>query len=144
TLSAGEDPLRFLELWGAVFAVSLAFQVGASLRRARWTGEPFWSSLVIEIVHALWPPFVVALVLTGLLFDRGVPDLIPVTWVLCYGIGALAAARHHREVGWLGLAFLVTGALYAVTPVSDALLLGVSFCVHHLLFGLLLAWRRAA
>lgn len=144
SVTSAESPALFLALWSTIFVFSLGFQVHVTIKRTRWLGEPVWSSLAREIAQGLWPSLLAGVALTVLFLDRGVPELVPLAWVLCYGVGALAAARHRREVGWLGGAFLASGVLFVVAPLPEWLILGSTFGLHHVLFGVLLTWRRAA
>ncbi len=53
--------------------------------------------MAAQIVHALWPPFLVALSFTAILIRNQALELIAPLWILCYGIGGVAAGAYARS-----------------------------------------------
>ena len=75
------------------------------------------------------PTVVVGVIVSAMLIDRG-PQYLPGLWSLLYALGLFSSRLHlPRSVGWVGLWFLATGTLLAVsgdawrTPWS----MGISF-----------------
>lgn len=124
-------------VWGGVFVLSVLSLLAFVKVETRREGVPFWSPLAAEVALALLPPFVAAVALTVALLDRAA--LIPPLWMLCYGVGAMAAGAFARPaVRGLGVAFLAAGIADLAYPVAPAVALGATFGLLHLVFGCVL------
>lgn len=156
------SPRAFVLYWLAVAAVTL---VGVSLlvrRQALQAGEPFWSPPARRVARAALPAFVAALCVTiGALValesmhsTAGPPELVvrllPVGWVLFYGLALNAAGffmpRGIQFFGWIvlvlgGLALMALSAS-AAFPLTGHGLMGTCFGLLHLAYGLYLAFTE--
>ncbi|MCG3133323.1 MAG: hypothetical protein HMLKMBBP_00468 [Planctomycetes bacterium] len=92
----------------------------------------------------LGPALVAGAVLTAALVRAGRPDLLPATWLLCYGAGVTSAGAFSVAVIPLtGAAFLALGAACAFAPPAwGDLFLAAGFGVVHAVSGLLVAKRH--
>lgn len=134
----------FLLTWSTVFLAACASTVYFTARMARANGEPFWSPQARTAFLALTPALTAAILLTLTLERAGRLDLLPGTWMLLWGVGALAMGSFTpRVIASLGLTFLVVGgAVLALPPLPDSLLMGGSFGLLHLVFGAAIALAR--
>lgn len=144
TASPPPGDLTLLGLtWAGVFALALVAQIGGSLLQARRSGAPAWSPLATEVLHTLWPPFLAAVALTAVFAQAGRTDLVPSLWMLCYGIGGVAAgAFTSTAVRALGIAFLAAGIAQLIHPLSPSIALGATFGGFHVAYGFFVALRR--
>src|SRR5438552_1241695 len=78
-------------IWATVLLAALAAVVAFTRAATRREGTAFWSPLAKDVVHALWPPLVAGLALTAALARADHVELVPAVWLLCYGIGGIAA-----------------------------------------------------
>ena len=88
--------------------------------------------------------FFAAVVLSHVLFQRGEFDLLPGTWMLLYGCGALAMSFFTPlSIRALGSAFLAAGAFALVfLPGHDVWAMGLSFGGIHLAWGIGVSLQR--
>lgn len=149
-LALGGSALRlwgntpFLPTWIGVLIAASGAIVFFTARMARQNGEPFWTRQTRTVVTALLPAFIAALVITMALARVGQVALLPGTWMLLWGVGALAMGFFTpRVISLLGGAFMAAGFVTLfLNPVSDALSMGLTFGAIHLLFGTVLTVAR--
>lgn len=131
----------WLLVWLGEAALALAIGVWAMSRKARAIKVPLLRGAGARFVFGLCPPFVAGAILTAVLYDRGLVDLLPPTWLLLYGTGiTTAGAFSVRIVPIMGLSFLALGALAFLTPAGwgDAMM-AAGFGGLNLVFGLVIA-----
>ncbi len=82
--------------------------------------------------------------MTDLLWQAGRVDLLPETWLLMYGAAVMTSgASSIPVVPVLGAAFMLLGAVAAVTPASWSVpLLAVGFGGLNIAFGLWIGVRH--
>jgi hypothetical protein len=138
-----DDKWSFFVTWGSVFAVALAAIVYFTAAQARRNGEPLWSRSARTVVLSILPAFFAAVVLSHVMFHRGLRDLLPGTWMLLYGCGALAMSFFTPvAIRVLGIAFMVAGTIALLLPGHELLSMGLGFGGIHLTWGLALALQR--
>jgi hypothetical protein len=128
-------------LWAGLLAASLATGSYAMWRKARRTGQAFWSPVLRK---ALWG-YAAAMLFGGLLTVSSLdtPALLPEVWLGCYGVALVGAgAVSISPIRWMGICFLLLAAVAALTSVSGSLLLAAGFGGLHILFGGYIAWRH--
>jgi len=126
---------------------------------AKKRDEPVFSASMKAALIALAPPFIVAGVLTAVLFGlTGTPldaILLSVIWSICYGLGLLATSHFApRSLTLLGWAFLLaslaalTSIRYAPTSSfgswtdnAGAIFMAATFGLFHLIYATC-AWPR--
>lgn len=132
-------------VWGSIFLVALGTQILWSWLAAKKAGSALWSPLAAEIVHALWPPFLVGVALTAVFVRNDVPGLIPSLWMLCYGIAGVSAGAYARPaVRVLGVGFLLAGCINLALSLPPGVALGAAFGGFHVIYGLALLRRPLA
>ena len=139
-----DDKWSFFTVWGSVFAVAVAAIVGFTAAEANRNGEPLWSRSARTVVFSILPAFLAAVVLSHVLFQRDLRDLLPGTWMLLYGCGALAMSFFTPlSIRILGIAFMAAGTIaLCFLPGHDVLAMGVSFGGIHLAWGMALWVQR--
>jgi hypothetical protein len=142
-----KNPRIFGAVWGLVFAGALLSTVVGTVCRGRARGERVWSRQARAVLAALSPALFAAAALTGFFFAHEIHLWLPGVWMLCYGQGALATAAYApSSIRWLGLVYLVLGALtLALGPVASTWMMGFGFGGVHLALGAVLLreeWRR--
>jgi hypothetical protein len=128
-------------LWGGLLIASLAVGVFTMWRKARRTGQVFWSPLLHK---ALWG-YVAAMALGGVLTISvaGHPENLPEIWLGCYGVALVGAgAVSISPIRWMGICFLALAAIAAITDWPGSLLLAAGFGGLHIVFGGYIAWRH--
>lgn len=132
-----DDKWSFFTVWAAVFAVAVAAIAGFTAAEARRNGEPVWSRSARTVVLSILPAFFAAVVLSHVLFHRDLRDLLPGTWMLLYGCGALAMSFFTPlSIRLLGIAFMAAGTIALVFfPGHDVWAMGLSFGAIHLVWG---------
>ena len=120
----------------AVAAVVLALFI--SSWHIRSTGKSIYVGGVTRFWLNLLPGFVSASVLTWLFIQINQIIYLPALWLLLYGVSVTAAASHSIPlVRWMGIGFLILGAVSVLVP-SGNLAMGLGFGGLHLIFGFLI------
>lgn len=142
SLAAGTT--GWMVTWLCEALLSVGVSVYAMGIKARAAKLPLWSEPARKIVFSFVPPMAVGALLTLVLFDRGLVELLPGVWMLLYGVGVVAAGTFSvRIVPVMGLAFMTVGTLSLFAPPSWATAcMAVGFGGLHLLFGTLIARRH--
>ena len=103
---------NFVGTWSLVFIAAALANLYFTAQLARRNGEPTWSRPARTVVCALIPAFVAGVVLSTTLFRIGRIDLLPGTWMLLYGCGALAMSYFTPVViRVLGIGFMAVGSV---------------------------------
>jgi hypothetical protein len=146
--STGAWPVADREAWLALWVVTavagLAIGALALRRKAAREGIQLLAGAGRRFLLCLCPALVAGAFLTAALARAGEFELLPATWLLCYGAGVVAAgALSPPVVPATGAAFLGLGALALVAPPGwgDALL-GAGFGAVHLVSGFVVARRH--
>ena len=136
----------FLAAWGAVLLMTGIVNVWFLAREAKRRGEAFFSPAMGKAARALAPAFLTAAVFT-LLFGSGTAFImLPMVWMICYGLALLSAAQFSPQaIPRLGWAFLIGGLIAAMVIfgpfdpknlvlTSPHLLMAITFGGFHLLY----------
>jgi hypothetical protein len=147
----------FVTSWLVLLCATSTVNVWLLWRDARRRGEQFVSPGMKLALRAMVPGLLAGGVATLIEGDDG-PALTAALWVLCYGLSLLSASHFApKSIQWLGRAFFVAGAslLIARGPMVDpvrevnqvelaSLIMGLTFGVFHLIYGLcILSCNRA-
>lgn len=136
-----DAPLVHLAGWAAVLVLAGGLNYGALLlwmgRDARWQRRAEW----VPALESL-PPLIVGGALSLALWRVNAYDLLPGTWMLCYGLVHLAYRRNlPMGVYVVGLAYLAAGTICLLTPglhFTDPRPMGLIFGVGEVTGGLAL------
>jgi hypothetical protein len=124
-----------------IFAIALGWW--AMKRKADSAQLPLLSAPGRRFVLSFAPPLLVGALLTVVLFQAGLSQAIPGTWLLLYGTGVVTGgAFSERVVPLMGMCFMLVGAIALFCPFSwGTALLGVGFGGLHVVFGIIIARR---
>jgi len=150
TLAPAARAPAFLLDWTAVIALAIGTDFLLTKRRAPEVGKTINSRLGRQIALASLPGLGTGALLTLFFLLHGLTDQIYPFWMLCYGIAVCAVGLFsQKEVGRLGRAFLVAGALTLLVcniPALQAhagsiglLMTALTFGGFHIFYGLAVA-----
>ncbi len=132
-----------LRVWIPAALVSIVIATIANTFKARGEGVPVWSGAFRKIVWVMTPTLAAGALLTIALVQQGVTALLPGTWLALYGAGVTAGGNFSvRALRWMGIMFLVLGAVALLRPDMGLLLLGAGFGGLHIAIGLDIVWRH--
>ena len=137
------SPAGWLGIWLGAAALSGVVAVWAMARKARATEMSLLRGPGRKFVLGFAPPVLVGGLLTAVLFQGGLAQALPGTWLLLYGTGVVTGGAYSvRSVPLMGAAFMLTGTLALVAPPSwgDGFM-ALGFGVLHIVFGIVI-WRR--
>ena len=140
---ASHDETRWLSVWLADAALSVAIGFVAMARKARRTGSPLSAGPAQRFALAYLPPLTAGIVLT-VVFER--EDLIarlPGCWLLLYGTAvATGGALSVRIVPVMGLCFMALGIVAFAVPAGwGNVFMAAGFGGLHIGFGAVIAKR---
>jgi hypothetical protein len=139
-----EDGDVWVAIWTATAAVAMAIGAVTMRRKAAREGLALLAGPGRRFLLCLCPALVAGAFLTVALARAGQLDLLPGTWLLCYGAGVVAAGAFSPPIiPVTGAAFLVLGAAALIAPSNwgDALL-ALGFGGVHLVSGHIVARRH--
>jgi hypothetical protein len=103
---------RWLGIWMAEAALSLAIAGLTMTRKARAAGMPLLSGPGRKFVLSFSPPMLVGAVLTVVLIRTGQSAMLPGIWLLLYGTAVVTGGTYSvRVVPVMGLGFMLLGAI---------------------------------
>jgi hypothetical protein len=103
-------PGWWLGTWFAVGAICVLIGFGAMVRKAARCGSPLTRGIGRRFLLSFLPPVFAGAVLTGAIWERGVYDLLPGTWLLLYGVGVVTGGTFSvRFVPVMGACFMGLG-----------------------------------
>ena len=141
SLPATEFRTNFVLIWSVVIAVAIVMDYLLTKRKAAQVGKHIISRLGKQMVIGAGPGLGTGTLLT-LLFLRHnlVSDIYPM-WMLSYGCAVCSVGLFsQREVLYLGLAFLVAGAVtLAAFPMWGLPMMAVAFGGIHIVYGLVMS-----
>jgi hypothetical protein len=130
-----------LNIWLAAAVLSPTIAMWAMVRKARSAKMPLLSGPGRKFVLSFSPPMAVGALLTLVLYQAGLLDIIPGVWLLLYGTGVVAGGAFSvRIVPVMGICFMVAGVIALFSPMvwSNAIL-GAAFGGLHIAFGIPIA-----
>jgi hypothetical protein len=141
-LAARQDTVEnWLATWAVAAVVALLVGGLTTAMKARAARMPLLSGPGRKFALSLAPPVAAGAVLTHVLYQGGLVDALPGTWLLLFGAGIVTAGAFSVPVvPVMGLCFMVLGTatLFAPAAWGDALM-ALGFGGLHLFFGLLIA-----
>ncbi len=132
-----------LRVWIPAALLSVAIAAVMNAAKARRQDVPIWSGAFRKVVWVMAPALAAGGLLTMALADHGAAALLPGTWLALYGAGVTAGGTFSvRAIRWMGMAFLILGALALLMPDRGLLLLAGGFGGLHMLIGVDIVWRH--
>ncbi|HEX9579504.1 MAG TPA: hypothetical protein VF970_00225 [Gemmatimonadales bacterium] len=132
-----------LRVWIPAAVLSVAVAGGSTAGKARRLEAPLWSGSLRKIVWVMSPALLSGALLTYALLQANAAHLLPGTWLALYGAGVSAGGVFSvRALRWMGLNFVVLGAVALLVPATGLVLLALGFGGLHVAFGAYLARRH--
>lgn len=155
------SPAEVVSVWLGVFVLVNLFHHGLIWKTARQEGEPYLSVGLRMALKAIIPAIFTGGILGIALGYGPARDVVgtALVWTTFYGLALMATQGFSpRSLRVLGLVFTLTGGLLlglhwwregGLTPASmqrtSALIMGMTFGVGHLIYGICVrSWQRAA
>jgi hypothetical protein len=144
----------FLPAWLFVLVATFAANAFLIYRGAASRGEPFISAGMRLAIQAVLPSILSAAIISIVLLRAEVSALLPIIWMLFYGLALLATGSFApRSIVFLGSCFLaaalllLSGTSLGWLPASGAdaasLSMGLTFGLFHLVYAAC-TWPRTA
>src|SRR5579862_2449331 len=131
--------------WLATWLIEGIFAIGLGgwtmKRKADSAQLPLLSAPGRRFLLSFAPPLLVGALLTLVLSQAGLTNVIPGTWLLLYGTGVVTGGAYSvRVVPLMGMCFMLVGAVALFCPFTwGTALLGVGFGGLHVVFGIIIA-----
>ena len=137
-------PDRWLDVWLSAGVTGLVVQLWAMLAKARRSDMSLLSGPGRKFVLAVSPPILAGAVLTVVLYQAHLTDVLPGVWLLLYGAAVIAGGAFSVEiVPVMGFCFMLAGVLALFTPLAwNDWILAASFGGLHIAFGVPIARRH--
>lgn len=146
-LPVGTHDIWYLVIWGTVLVLAMAEDLFFAQRSARTLNQTIWNPATYQVIRAILPGIVIALVLSYAGLHSGLRNSLSAIWALGYGVALCAAGMFSiKEVSRYGVLQLVTGSVVLIFlrdwQYSFYLAAGLSFGLYQMLFGLWISWKR--
>ena len=110
-------PLAALNIWLAAAVLSPIIMMWAMVRKSRSAKMPLLSGPGRKFVLSFSPPMFVGALLTFVLYQAGLVQMIPGVWLLRYGTGVVAGGAFSvKIVPVMGLCFMLAGVIALFAP----------------------------
>ena len=139
----GPGRSHWLAIWLACAAIAATNGVLCMIFKARRAGIALLSGPGRRFLVALLPPFAAAGLLTAVLAQANLHDLLPGIWLLLYGVGILTGGAFAiRPVVLMGGCFFLFGTAALLAPVrfGDEFMLA-GFGIVQVIFGVVITSR---
>ncbi len=136
-------PGRWMSVWLVEGLVAIGIGAAGIWRKARGAEFPLFSGPGRKFLLSFFPPLVVGALLTIVLYEAGLYQVVAGMWLMLYGTGIVTGGAFSvRVVPVMGLCFLLLGAVAVFLPLSYAnWFLAVGFGGLHIAFGAVIARR---
>ncbi|HXV85297.1 MAG TPA: hypothetical protein VD793_01290 [Gemmatimonadales bacterium] len=132
-----------LRVWIPAAVLSIGVAGASTATKARRIEAPLWSGSLRKIVWVMSPALVSGALLTYALLQANAAHLLPGTWLALYGAGVSAGGVFSvRALRWMGLEFVILGAVALLVPQTGLTLLALGFGGLHLGFGAYIVRRH--
>ena len=136
--------VSFLGTWLSVIMIALLSDYFLTKRQARKVGKHILSRLGKQMLRALLPALGTGAILTLYFLKHGMLAEIYPVWAMTYGAAVCAVGLFsQREVTFLGIAFLVTGAFtFLFLPEQGLKMMALTFGGFHAVYGVGMGWKE--
>lgn len=133
----------WIVVWLVEAALALAIGLFAMWQKAKMANEPLTSAPARKFAISFLPPLICAVVITLGLWRTGHFEAMIPVWILLYGAAvACGGAFSVKAVPIMGWCFIAVGAATFFLPASFGnWMMGLSFGLLHVVFGLIIARR---
>ncbi len=134
----------WLAIWMAEAAFAVSLGLIATSRKAQRAGVPLTSGPARKFMYSFLPAAVAGGVLTVVLFQQGLANLLPGIWLLLYGAAVTSAGSFSVNVlPLMGAGFMLVGIVTFISPPGlHTALLSLGFGGLHIGFGYFIARRH--
>jgi len=132
--------VRWVALWMAEATVAAAIGIAGSAWKSRRAKLSLLSGPGRKFAAAFTPAMAAGALLTAVLFQHGMTELLPGLWLLLYGSAIVSGGSASvRVVPLMGFCFMAAGAAALVLPAAGGALLAAGFGGLHVVFGTIIA-----
>lgn len=137
------DPAEWLSLWLGEAILALSIGGFSFVRKATRTGQLGLSFAGKQFAGNFTPPIVAGALLTPVLYQAGLVELLPGVWLLLYGTAVTTAGAFSiRIVPIMGICLMVVGGLSLfLSRGRGDLFMALGFGAIQIAFGLVIARR---
>ena len=126
----------WLAVWIAEGLISLLIAGWSMDRKARAIEMPLGSGPARKAVFSLAPPMIAGGLLTIMLVQTGMTNVIPGVWLLLYGTGVITGGMYSvKVVPIMGICLMALGAVALFAPEFRNWFMAAGFGGLHLIFG---------
>ncbi len=138
------SPAHEIFVWLAEAVVSVVIAGLMMAKKSRRLQIPMWSETARRFILSFTPPMLAGALLTSVLYQNSLTDLIPGVWLLLYGTAVIAGGTYSvKIVPVMGTCFMLLGVIALIGPASWVpFMLGLGFGVLHILFGYWIAQKH--
>lgn len=131
-------------IWLAEAVVSIVISGLMMAKKSRRLQIPMWSETARRFLLSFTPPMLAGALLTSVLYQNSLTDLIPGVWLLLYGTAVIAGGTYSvKIVPVMGTCFMLLGVIALIGPANwNPLMLALGFGGLHLLFGAWIAQKH--
>lgn len=137
----------YMAVWSTVLILAIVEDLFLAQRKARAKGETIWNPATCQVIKAMLPGVLIAIVWSYTALHSDFRNVISAIWALGYGAALCATGMFSiKEVWRYGILQLITGTigiLFLSNWHYSFYLAGLSFGVYQILFGLLIAKMTA-
>lgn len=139
--SRQEMVAHWIFVWMAEAVAAIAISSFLMFKKSSRLQLPIWTETARRFMLSFTPPMLAGALLTTVLYQRGLTDLIPGSWLLLYGTAVIAGGTYSVQiVPVMGLCFMLLGVFALLGPVVwGQALLAAGFGGLHVLFGMWIA-----
>jgi hypothetical protein len=131
---------RWVAVWMAEAVVAAAIGIAGAASKSHHARLALLSGPGRKFAAAFSPAMVAGVLLSVVLAQRGMTELLPGLWLLLYGTAIVSGGSTSvRIVPFMGLCFMAAGALALVSPAMGCALLAAGFGGLHVIFGTAIA-----
>jgi hypothetical protein len=136
------------ELWLATWLgegmIAIAMGSLGLIEKASRTGQSLKSAPARKFAFSFAPPLAAGAILSAALWQAGQIHLLPGLWLILYGTAIMTGGAFSvGAIPIMGAVFLAAGALTLFLPAGFGdLMLGLSFGLVHVIFGVVVARRH--
>ena len=135
------EAAHWIFIWLAEAVASVIIAAGMMAKKSKRLQIPMWSETARRFLLSFTPPMLAGGLLTSILYQYNLAQLIPGLWLLLYGAAVTAGGTYSvKIVPVMGACFMLLGTLaFFLNPLWGHLLLGLGFGGLHIIFGLWIA-----
>lgn len=137
-------PWNWIATWLAEAGIAGGIAVASMAIKSHIANVPLLSGPIRKLVLSFSPAMIVGAVLTFVLAERDLQQLLPGVWMLLYGAAVVSAGVYSvRSLPVMGAAFMSIGTVALLAPASWATgLMVAGFGALHIGFGVWIARRH--